>query len=142
MSRFEDLIERLERLGQNVEVLAEVQRREMERSTHLISLFRSGQDDLLFSGMVQLSGSTLTFEQDWTVPFASVSVADPNGLGPLTISTDATGASLGPGTVQLNLNGVATVPMVGRHLSVVGAKAGALFLAVYSKMRPLTWATS
>lgn len=112
---------------------------ELERSSQLIGLLRGVQDDLLLSGMWQLTGTPLQWSQDFVVPFASIVVADPNGAGPLSISTEAAGATLGAGTVQSNINDVLCVPLRGRHLSIVATAARPIFVAVSTRIMPTYW---
>jgi hypothetical protein len=114
---------------------------DLERSTTLIGLLRGVQDDLLISGMWQLAGTPLTWSQDFVVPFASIVVADPNGAGPLTVSTEAAGATLGAGTIQANINDVFCVPIRGRHLSITGSVANKpIFVAASTRILPVSWA--
>lgn len=129
----EDLLPRLDRL---VSEMA----RDRENMTDTLAALRGSSNHMLWSGTIQLTTALLSWSQDFVVPFASVLVADTLGAGPLTISTGAAGEAMGPGTLQLPLNGYANAPLTGRHLSIIGAVANKpVFVAIFTKVQTPTF---
>jgi hypothetical protein len=128
-----ELIPRLDRLVSNMEL-------DREQSSETIALLRGKANDLLWSGTVVLKGSAGSWSttMDFTVPFARVAYIDSQSLGPYVISTDAMGGAFGPGVYNSFPGGgdAGTVPLIGRHLSITCANAGAgpisLFVAVFT----------
>lgn len=135
-SALEMLEEILPRLDQVLGAMAH----DRANTAEAIAALRGVHNEMLFAGTVQLLGIPLQWAQDFVVPFASVLVADTQGAGPLVISTDASGATLGPGTVTIPINGFVTLPLVGRHLNITGTVAQKpVFVACYTKRQPPTF---
>lgn len=135
-----ELIDALERLVPTLDLLAQAQAAQLRQSTELLAHFRgAGANGMLAAGTVQI-GAGLKWAADYAIPFAAVSIADVNSLGPVVVSTVDSDATSGPGTATLEAGDVATVPLVGRALHISAAKAGALFVAVYVAPQPLSWA--
>jgi len=122
----EDLIPRFDLLLRELELTR-------ENSTAALDSLRGVHNQMLFAGTVILQTAALVWAQDFVVPFASVLVADLQGAGPLTVSTDASGAALGAGSLTIPLNGFASVPLIGRHVSIAGSVANKpVFVAIYT----------
>jgi hypothetical protein len=127
----------------NLSEITEAQRAQLRQSTELTSLLRGKLNDLLWSGMIQLQGTSgdWTYEQDFVVDFAAVGFIDSLEAGPYTISVDAMGGSNGPGTFQTGVTLSAVVPMVGKHLSIMSTSdsdtAPQLFVTIFTTLQPL-----
>ena len=127
----EELLPRLDRLIEGLEI-------QREQSSQSIALLRGLTNDLMWSGTIQLQGSSGAWEWkgDYTVPFARVGYVDSGKFGPFLITTDATGATKGPGTFTSFGGDSGTVPLIGRHLEISSSYSGAgvptLFLAIFT----------
>lgn len=135
----DDLIKRLDDLAERID-------RELEQSSATLALLRQGIDHIVFAGMVPIPTGGIA-HLDWTVPFASLAIADPNGAGPLVLSTDGGSGQISLGQIQLALNDAACVPLHGRYadvtsLGVTGtpntAPVGELYLPISANGGPTT----
>jgi len=132
MEYLEDLLPRVDRLVTGME-------HDRENTTQVLAHLRGVKNNMLLASTVQLVTANFLFSADFVVPFASVLVADLSGAGPLTISTDATGATLGAGAIVIPVNVFACVPLVGRHLSIQGAANKSIFVACYTTLQAPTF---
>jgi hypothetical protein len=129
-----DLIPRLDNLASYAEA-------QLQQSTELMAILRGKVNDQLWAGTIQLTGVTgaWSYSFDFAVDFASVGWADTQGNGPFTISTDATGATKGPGTVNTFSAGgdSGTVPLIGKHLTISSSSSSStpptLFVAIFTE---------
>jgi hypothetical protein len=125
-----DLIRRLDSL---------VMRMDEEQAQHSerLALLRQSVNGMVYAGMLPV-GASDSAHLDFTVPFASVAVADPFGLGWFTVSTDGAGeggASLG--SIVVPQFGAVCVPLAGRSIDLSEATgAGSVFIAVYTRIQP------
>lgn len=127
-----DLIRRLDDLLERID-------RELAIQTNTIALLRQSVNSIIYAGMVMPGASSLTWSQDFAVPFASVGVADPNGAGPLTVATEGAEGVASIGAAQLNSGDVVCLPLTGRSLKIVATAQHPIFVALYLRTQPLYW---
>lgn len=138
----EQIIEFLPPLLENIDRLVARMEIEHEQSSSAIAAFRGKSNQMVFNGMA-IPDANGRWSQDFTVPFASVAVADMNSIGDLTVTTDAMGGSSGPGTVIIKKGRFACFPLEGRHLSITaGTPPGTLFVAVYIDLQPIVFGSA
>lgn len=137
-------VKSIEAIAPKLEQLLERWSIDSAQSSESIALLRGKANRLMWSGTIQLKGSSgqWRWNADYTVPFARVAYIDSLGNGPYVISTDATGATTGPGTYT-SFNGggdAALVPLIGRQLFISSAKESDgpinLFIAVFTDVGP------
>lgn len=115
---------------------------EREQSSGAIAALRGKSNQMLYAGMAVPTAAGF-WSNDFTVPFASVAVADPNSIGDLTVTTDPMGGGGGPGTVTVKKGRFACFPLEGRHLSIFAATPGGmLFVAIYVDLQPINFGTA
>ncbi len=140
MRRDESFLAALDALVHRLEDVAQREQREYQRMSETIAMLRAGENFVVLAGMVNIPAS-LTWGQDFAVPFASVAAADPNGAGPLVLEVDGGSGQSSLGSAQLNVKDFACVPLRGRRLDVVATVAKPIFVAVYTRIQPLAWGT-
>jgi broad specificity phosphatase PhoE len=126
-----DLIRRLDELVTRID-------NELSTNSETLALLRQSVNKTIFAGMPQIPPSG-TFHQDFTVPFASVAIADPNGAGPLVLAVDGPAGVSSIGSAQLAANDVACLPLHGRSIDVTGTPGKSIFIAVFTRVQPFYW---
>jgi hypothetical protein len=121
-----DLIRKLDRVASLLTL-------EANRQSELITLLRGPlANNVIWDGTVALD-ATGRFTRSFQVPFASMLVADSNGVGPFSISTEPNDGALGVGTAPIPFGATAMVPFTGRQLYISGGKPnGTLYIALFS----------
>jgi hypothetical protein len=127
-----DLIRRLDDLVIRID-------REFGQSSETLALLRQSLDHMVFAGMVLIPAGGAPYHSDWTVPFASLAIADPNGAGPLVVSTDGASGANSLGQVQLAVGDAACVPLHGRYVDITGAAGKSIFVAAFTRAQPFFW---
>lgn len=120
-------------LIRKLDSIAEVLTLETNRQSELITLMRGPlANNVIWDGTIQLdAGGRAT--KSFGVPFASMLVADANGVGPLIVSTEPNDGVVGVGTAPVPFGAAATVPFTGRQFYISGGKAnGTVYVAVFS----------
>lgn len=133
-------VEKLDGLLGRLDTLVSFVDASLKQSTESLAILRGKVNNQLYSGTVTLIGTpgSWYYNADFVVDFASVAWADTQGNGPFVISTDGSGATTGPGTINTFAGGkdAGRVPLIGKHLSITSTSQAAgpltLFIAVFT----------
>jgi hypothetical protein len=143
----EETLELLPSLLEKMDGLVTQMSIEREQSSSAIAALRGKSNQMLYCGMVapQPTGQGYAlWTQDFTVPYATVAVADVHSIGNLQISNGAMGSEYGGvGMVIVTKGRFACFPLEGNHLAIQAFNPpGNLFVAVYVDKQPINFGTA
>lgn len=108
------------------------------RHSSMIEHLRGLDDLVLYAGGVNVGPNG--FAKNFEGRFASLSISDANGLGPIFLSSDGSGlaaaSGAGPANFQVKKNCHATIPLSGNALQINAATPGILFVVAYARPQP------
>jgi hypothetical protein len=132
------LLPSLDRLVQHLET-------QFEQSTQPVADTRSKVNGALWIGTVTFKGvsGNWRYENDFTVPYASIGYVDSGSFGPYVFNTQGNEAKTGPGIYNSFPGGgdSGVIPLFGEHLQVTSESESdsppTLFLAVFTDVQDM-----